>query len=295
MENQQRNFPDDSIRRFLLGQLNASERAIFEEQLFTDAELEIRVRLAEYELADDYAFNRLPANETQSFRERYLLVAERRQKLRVSQALRDRFAPAAVRDPTTSRWQRLTSRLDLRRPAWRYGFAALVLVLILATVFLVAKDPQIVKVIIPHRPKPKPQATAPPQEMNHPPKTSPPAHSEQKVPQMPHETPLIVSLKANGSVESSAPVSLPAGENAKLRFHLSLPGAETGVHRADVLTTSGEKLFTAERLSPYGANPSLVDFDVPAHLLKSGQYQINLTRIDDQAKPEMFQYFFRVQ
>src|SRR5262245_14246153 len=88
---------DNLIRRFLLGQLNASERSIFEERLFRDGELELRVRLAEYELADDYAGKCLTDSETQSFREKYLLVADRKQKLAVSQAIRDRFYPAPVR------------------------------------------------------------------------------------------------------------------------------------------------------------------------------------------------------
>ena len=289
------NLSDDSIRRFLLGQLNASERSIFEERLFTDSDLETRVRMAEYELADEYAFKRLSDDEMQSFRERYLLVADRRQKLEVSQAIRDRFAPASIRDHKASIRPGLTTRFDIRRPAWRYSFAALILVLILATVFLVTREPEIVRVIIPHRLKAKPQATATPQATHHATNTSSPPHAEQKVPEPVHETPLIVALNSNGNVAEPAPVSLPSGENAILRFRLSPGAAGGGVYRADVLTTAGEKVFSAETLKPYGANPSLIDFDVPAGVLKNGQYQINLRPVDDQAKPEVLQYYFRIQ
>ena len=58
-----RPFSDETIRRFLLGGLSASERPLFEQRLITDDDLDARVRLAELELADDYAFERLSAPE----------------------------------------------------------------------------------------------------------------------------------------------------------------------------------------------------------------------------------------
>ena len=50
---------DGMIRGFLLCRLGEGTRARFEERLFTDDELERRVRLAEFELTDDYVFGRL--------------------------------------------------------------------------------------------------------------------------------------------------------------------------------------------------------------------------------------------
>jgi hypothetical protein len=118
MENRQNHsqFSDHTIRHFLLGQLPASEQALFEEQLFINADLEARLRLAEFELADDYAFKRLTESETSAFRERYLLTADRNQKLNVSQTIRDRFLSesAAEIKPTVYQW--LIPWFDLRRP-----------------------------------------------------------------------------------------------------------------------------------------------------------------------------------
>ena len=76
-EHNSQDVSDDSIRHFLLGQLPASEQTLFEEELFTNADLEGRLRLAEFDLADDYAFKRLTESETKAFRERYLLTADR--------------------------------------------------------------------------------------------------------------------------------------------------------------------------------------------------------------------------
>src|SRR5438552_16173724 len=85
-------FSDETIRRFLLGGLSASEQPLFEQRLFTDDGLDARVRLAEFDLADDYAFERLNASERSLFEEKFLLTSDRRQNLEVSRVLRDRFA-----------------------------------------------------------------------------------------------------------------------------------------------------------------------------------------------------------
>jgi len=298
MENRQNHsqkFSDDSIRRFLLGELQATEQTLFEEQLFTNSELEARVRLAEFELADDYAFKRLSEPETASFREKYLLTADRNQKLNVSQAIRNRFTRESVSEIKPAVYQRLAPWFDLRRPTWRYAFASLVLILILATVFLVTKEPQIVRRLIPERFRSTPHATPTPQLMNHSTGSSSPAHSEQSPPAVPHESPLIVALTSTISLEQSPVITPPAGENAFVRFQLSIQEGAQGVYRADLSTASGETLLTAESLKPYGAKPSSVGFDVPASTLKSGQYQIRLSRTDDPAKQESSQYYFRVQ
>jgi len=297
MDNKQysQDVSGDSIRRFLLGQLQPSEQTIFEQQLFINSDLEARVRLAEFELADDYAFKRLTESETNAFRERYLLTTDRNQKLNVSQAIRDRFLSESVAEIKPALYQRLMPWFDLRRPAWRYAFAALILVLILGTVFLVTKEPLIVNRIWPDRFKPRPHASPTPQLMNHPAGSSSPVHDEPSPPVELHESPLVVSLTETSSIDQSPVISLPAGENAVVRFQLLLKDGAQGVYRADLWTTSGETLFSAGSLKSFGAQPASISFDVPANVLKSGQYQIRLTRVDDPAKQEVSQYYFGVQ
>jgi len=294
-EHNSHQFSGDSIRHFLLGQLQPSEQTIFEEQLFINSDLEARVRLAEFELADDYAFKRLTESETKAFRETYLLTTDRNQKLKVSQAIRDRFLSESVAETKPTVYQRLLPWFDLRRPTWRYAFAALILVLILGTVFLVTKETRIVKWILPDRLKPRPHASPTPQMMNHSPGSSSPVHDEPTPPVVLHESPLIVSLTATGSIDQSPVITLPVGENAVVRFQLLLKDGAPGVYRADLWTTSDETLFSAGSLKSFGAQPASISFDVPAKALESGQYQIRLTRTDDPAKQESSQYYFRVQ
>ena len=297
MENRQnhsQDFADDAIRRFLLGQLKADEQSLFEEHLFTNSDLEARLRLAEFELADDYAFKRLTESETESFRERYLLTADRSHKLKVSQAIRDRFRSESVSETHPTVYQRLMPLFDLRRPPWRYAFAAFVLILILATVVLVTKEPQIVRRLIPERFRSTPHTTPTPQLMNHSTGSSSPAHSEQSLPAAPHEIAADRCAyvdKLSGAVtrDNSA-----GGRNAVVRFQLRLekvPRESTALN----CWRLGETLVSVESLKPYGPRASAIDFDVPAKDLKSGQYQIRLSRVDDQAKQESSQYYFWVQ
>jgi hypothetical protein len=297
MEDVQTNsqFSDDSIRRFLLGRLQGSEQTLFEEQLFINGDLEVRLRLAEFELADDYAFKRLSESETKAFRERYLLTTDRNQKLNVSQAIRDRFLSEPLAEIKPAAYQRLMPWFDLRRPAWRYAFAALILVLILGTVFLVTKEPQIVNKILPDRFKPRPHASPTPQMMNHSTGSSSPVHDEPSAPAVPHESPLVVSLTAASSIDQSPVITLPVDENAVVRFQLLINDRALGIYRADLLTTSGETLFSAGSLPPFGAKPASISFDVPAKALKNGESQIRLTRTDEPARQESSQYYFRVQ
>src|SRR2546427_2303451 len=159
-------FSEETIRRFLLGDLDAAERSSFEEQFLVDDELEARMRLVEFDLTDDYAFSRLTSADRKLFEQVFSLTTDRKRKLNVSSALRKRFASASVSKLPMA--ERLRLLVDFRQPAWRYAFALLLLALLVGTVWLVAKEPQIVKRFIPKRVLPKPVAASSPQEANHP-------------------------------------------------------------------------------------------------------------------------------
>src|SRR5947207_5825842 len=125
-------FSDDAIRRFLLGELTMTEQTAFENRLVADDELEARVRLSELELADDYAQRRLPHAESLRVQERFLVTRDRQHMTAVSQALRDRFTPAT--DGTAQGF------FNLDNVAWRYAFAAAILIVVFATVWLGVRE-----------------------------------------------------------------------------------------------------------------------------------------------------------
>src|SRR5438128_541354 len=138
-------FTDAAIRRFLFGRLSAAEQTTFEEYLFTDESLEARVRLAEFDLADDYALERLSAADRKAFEKKFLLSAERTRQLKVSTALRDRFASTATlaapapKVATASISERLRLLFGLNQRAWRLAFGVAILVVLVGMVWLWVK------------------------------------------------------------------------------------------------------------------------------------------------------------
>src|SRR5712692_2055880 len=182
-------FSDDAVRRFLLGDLRSEERPAFEERLLSDDRLEARVRLAEFDLADDYALARLSATDRAAFEQKFLLSADRKRKLNVSTALRDRFALAVAtkaqsgtKATISERLQRLTG---FDRRAWRFAFGALALVVLVAGAWLVLKESHIRRTISPPptvRSSPSPGSK---REAQHPPGPSlPPEHQTTSSPML---------------------------------------------------------------------------------------------------------------
>lgn len=293
--NGSREISDETIRHFLLGQLNPNEQSKFEESLFTDSDLEDRVRAAEYELSDDFAAEHLSAPERELFRQKFLLTAERNRALDVSRALHARFPAPPRTEARVAITKKLKTFFDLKRPAWKYAFAAAILLLVFATVLLVTKEPQIAYEFIPPRFRPRPAGTATPVPSHHSVAPPSPNHVEQSPPMLPHEGPALqIALNAGTSREQSPLVTLPAPENAFVRFLLSMGNTQGGTYRADLSAIGGDTVFRVESLKPSETTPATISFDVERQNLKGGDYQITLTRIDD-ASNTVRLYYFRVQ
>lgn len=287
---------DDSIRRFLLGQLTANEQTDFETRLFTDAELEARVRLAEFELSDDYASAQLTSTERELFHQRFLLTSDRSQILDVSRALHDRFATQSITKSPAAIGERVRNFFDLKQPAWRYAFAAVILVLLFATVLLVTKKTQIVETLVPERIRPKPKVTPTPEVMHHAGTPSSPVHAEQSPAMLAHEAPaMTVALDPNMKPDQTSPLSLPDDDAAVVRFQLPIQTDRTGSYRAGLFTILGEAIFTADSLKPPDTNRTAIYFDVPRKILKAGQYRITLSRVDGDSNLKTVDYYFQVK
>lgn len=300
-----REFSDETIRRFLLGGLSASEQPLFEQRLITDDGLDARVRLVEFDLADDYAFGRLSAADQKRFDKRFLLTPNRQQKLKVSRALRDRFSSVtatAARSEGNTVAERLRYLVGLDRPAWRIAFGIVILVILFGTAWLVIKEPriaqQITNRIIPRRSTP---ASAP-READHPANTSTPEHQTTPSP-MPEHDPgaasavaVTIALRPAVSPQTSEmlALNLPKGDQEVVRLQLAPKPDQTGPYRAELLTIEGSSVLSADSLKPNDSRAE-IDFDVPVRLLKTGNYQIKLSRVDGGSKGSVASYYFRVQ
>ena len=293
-------FSDEAIRRFLLGRLNASEQPAFEQQLFSNSRLDARVRLAELDLADDYAYERISADEHVLFSERFLVSAARRHEVEVSIALRDRFA--FVGSTKSTFIARARSLLRLNRPAWRYTFAVLIFILLVGGAWVIVKKEGRIKDVITKRwGRPRSPSPTVPTETNHPTNSSLPEHQTSPSPMPVHDqtsapsVSAIIALTPAGSPNGGNIPSVKIAQQDIVRLQLVLQPYQPGTYRAELLSAGGQSVFSSEAIRAPEGGAAQIDFDVPARLLKSGNYQVRLSRGHAGAKQSMGRYYFRVQ
>jgi hypothetical protein len=288
---------DEVIRRFLLGDLSSSEQTVFEQRLISDDALDTRSRLIELELADDYACERFKTSDRALFEQKFLVTADRKRKLAVSELLRDRFsfagaAPLVTQPKTESLARRMAHFLGLDRRVWRIAFGALTLLILFATVLLIIKEPRlpqrIANKIIPKRSSQR----SLPREVNHPTDKPSPEHLITPSPLPPHDPAVPIAPRVELFPSPPEIGKIPAitlsnsGEALHLQLvvmnNLSIP------YRAEVLPVSGRVVYSVDSLPGPPFN-----VDVPAHLLKNGKYQVRLS--DDVSKKEIASYYFFVR
>lgn len=301
--NKVESFSDNTIRLFLLGSLIEEERANFEAVLITNDSLEARVRLAELELADDYAFNRLNADERASFEKFFLVTDERKQKLTASRALQNYVvSQTAEKQNTTTHIETKPSLrekflrfFNFKRPAFVFAVSFTALILFAGVVWLATRNlnNKNENIIVRHEtPTPTPQPsrstetipTPTPDTISSPKPT--PAQIDSTAPMVASFVLLPGSLRDEGEMTR---ITLPKGERDIVRLELTLESNEAGLYRIELLTGEGLQVLTLNR---NGANSKVI-FDIPANLLKIGDYQIKLSRVVKGEIEAVGRYSFR--
>lgn len=282
LEQQSPLLSDDTIRRFLLGRLHVAEQGAFENRLVVDDELAARVRLNELSLADDYAQRRLTRAESLRVRERFLVTRDRQQMAAISQALHDRFTPATTKTAP--------GFFNFSHAAWRYAFAAVILVIVFATVWLGVKERHVaVKILTPKPVAPKASPTQSPVVAHHPVVSSAPTHQEEATPPPEHQTTVAIALDEKNTVDNPYELKLSDRSVTSLRVVATLEKKQLSIYRAELWNSRGEPVFSADGLTPSDDGKLLVD--IPALDLSPGEYMIRLHAGED---APALQYYLRV-
>lgn len=276
-------FSDAAIRRFLLGQLRGNDRTAFERALFCDSSLEQRTRLEEIALADDYATRRLRDKDLNAFIQTFRFTAARRNQIEVSMSLNECFAPRAEA-------HRAEKSLTFKHPVWRWALAAMILIMLFATVWLVMKEPQMVKV--PRRFLHSNAPVTPTPEVAHHAEhaTEPGAHRDELPPAPSHEAALDVIVLDSAVSAENAPTVTLATLSGKCHLQLMLDGTSSATFLAELMTSRGELVYSQELTTAAGENR--ISFDVSRERLVGGDYQVRLTREPD---GNLKTYYLRVR
>ena len=90
-------------------------------------------------------------------------------------------------------------------------------------------------------------------------------------------------------------INLPKGDQDVVRLHLTLREHKAGTYRAEILNEKGQSVLKTESPKPNEGEAARMDIDVPARMLRTGDYQIKLTRIADRSEKSVATYSFRAQ
>ncbi|HYO92511.1 MAG TPA: hypothetical protein VEQ40_12780, partial [Pyrinomonadaceae bacterium] len=127
---------EQTMTRYLLGELSEQERLALEEGYFTDPKVFNQVLKTESELIDAYVRGHLSDELREQFEQSYMAHPARSERVKFAAALATRFGQTdesvtRVEQPTTpvSLWQRLLAALRGRHPTLRLSLA-------LATLFI---------------------------------------------------------------------------------------------------------------------------------------------------------------
>lgn len=308
---------DEAIRRFLLGSAGSDEQARLAESLFTDEALEERVRAAECELADDYAFQRLSAAEREQFEQRFLVSNGRQRKLEVSVALRQHFASQAAakesvgpspHDANDSLGNKFFDWLGFNRPVVGFAFALILLVVFGSVIWRTVRNRREKQLIAKERitAKQSPVVTATPElshvlqpsptpELSHSPKPTPPAVEHEAASVLASVLLLPNAVRDGGEMARLTMPNDPKRDQAIVRLELALEIDAPGSLSAELLTAEGVAVFAGHKLKISTTDSTRrVVFDVPAHSLKNGDYQVKLNWIVAGSVTGSRRYYFRV-
>ena len=278
-----------------------------------DDQLAGRVRRAQCDLTDDYAFERLSDNERELFEQRFLVSNGGRQMLRTSEALREHFATASDVTQTVSLRSQpdlkpvpskrmmvaesLRNLLGLNQPVRKYILAVVVLIVLIGTIWTVLRTPDMRKKFITKKNRTPPASQGANQQQLHHPTKPPPPPQEETVspPDTPGSDAAQVLIPGNIYDPDRIPrVSFPNNEQANVRLQLAFKVDAQESYRAELMTAAGQSLYSTGSFTPAGGNGP-IEFEVPSNFLKAGDYQVKLKRVTNDNEEVVATYYFRTQ
>lgn len=248
----------NTIRQYLLGQVPREDAVRLEERLLSESDFFEELVMAEDELIDQYLGGGLSEADRPGFETHFLSAPERQQKVRFASNLKRYIGTAATtrsqahvvaRDSapfsTDAPKSRLKKRpflsfLPFNNPLVSYSLAATVLLVALGASWVAIRNWRN---------------------------------------QTPHEPGNVLA------VVLAPGLTREGGEIKKvqihtdfdtLRLHLELPANEYESFRAAILTEERAEVWIREGLRPTQKANS-IDFDVPSHVLKLGDYHVKVS------------------
>lgn len=134
--------PEQTMMRYLLGELSEQEQAALEEKYFTDPQVFDQMLKTESELVDGYVRGYLPAEVRDRFEKSYMTRPRLSERVNFARALTTRLdqleeaaAPSGKTPSITSGWERFLTLLRGQRSALAFSMALAVMLVALGGVW----------------------------------------------------------------------------------------------------------------------------------------------------------------
>lgn len=308
---------EQTIRRYLLGELSESEQSALEEKYFTDPQIFNEVLQAESELVDSYVRGQLANNVRERFEQSYMAHPARNERVKFAAALTTRLdqkKEPVTREQLTlavSWWQRLLALLGGQRPTLRFAVALAILLIMLGGVWVFVESrrrqqselarTQAERVAQEERERSRPAQPSPDEAKR----------AESTPPKIPQPTPtptvdsaprsvtlaLIVGGVRGGDNNPRIPTLVIPPDTTQARLLLNLKESNYPSYRASLQTITGVEIFNQTNIKPGSkkTGASFV-FTVPAHKLASGDYVLTLRGVNpDGEVDDLSKSLFRVE
>lgn len=295
---------EQTIRRYLLGELSEAERSALEEKYFTDSRVFEQVLKAESELVDTYVRNQLSTEARERFEQSYLAHPSRSERVKFAAALATRLDSldnaVTLKEQRTfiPWWQRLLASLRGRSPRLRFSvaFAALVIMLGGAWFLIESRRRQMesAQTQAAYEAEQRRQREYAQQAPTEGRRAEEQAAKQETVERNPQQPPQPTPLPNISPAPRSVSLALTAGgvrggDNGQIptliitpgitqaQLLLDLRGNDYPSYSASLQTVAGAEIFSQTGVKPRRANPgaSFV-FTVPARKLASGDYVLTL-------------------
>lgn len=314
---------EQTMRRYLLGELSDEEQTALEEKYFTDPHVFERMLRSESELVDEYVRGRLSNEARERFEQFYMTRPALNERVKFAGALAARLdkveETGAQQSPSTvSNWRRFLMALGGHRPALGFAIALVILLAVLggAWLFVERGRRQQAELAQTQPAQEAPQAserretqqnTGESRPTEAPVKQGRPEPAAPQTPgrpptQIPTAAPKTVTLALNtggvrGSENGRTPVLVISPGTTQARLQLVLKDNDYASYGASLQTAGGAAIFNRKGIKP-GATKSGASFvfTVPADKLANGDYVLTLRGISPNGEiDDIGKSLFRVE
>ena len=271
---------EESLRHFLLGRVDDSEREKIERLFLTDAESKERLLAAEQSLIDDYLEERLSPPDQESFLSQYAGSAAQRRKLRIARSIKEHaeaHGVSAPMAPSSNSQRRGWLGLPVN-PKVIWSVAAILIVAMIVVVWLQSR-----------RNGRDAARLASEREIA---VLNEPSRLREPLPQMSTLSVAPITLRTVGAQAQFT----PRDDVRVLEVHLLLiPNERHPKYRAVLRRSGDSQQFGFPELPAQTDNAGFIRVRIPTTLLSRGAYQITLSGIaDDGSISSVEEYNFTV-